>query len=247
MTSIIVNYIPNLPQIPFRHGVGKSEGIVMHSTAVFGDSAAGERNYECSHYENAFVHSFSDPLGTIETADPNYIAYGAGHVANQRFLHAELCQVKNDGTQAAKDLFQTSYGNWTNYAAQRLYDRKLPVKLAQLDGTGTLWQHYDVTKYLGDSNHVDPMDYLITWNITWEQVVTDVQTKYKELETMDQVLARLAALEEKVKVLDKTPAPDWFVKEFGPHVLDGIVNDLNGDVDFWRDTAIILRIKAKGL
>lgn len=247
MTNIIVNYIPNLPHEEFRHGHGAYEGMVMHSTAVYGDSDIGERNYECTHYPDAFVHSFSDPHGTLEVADPAYIAYGAGHAANQRFLHAELCQVKNDGTQAANDLFQASYANWINYAAQRLYDRKLGVTPAQPDGTGTLWQHKNVSDWLGDSDHVDPMDYLITWNITWEQVIADVQTKYKELETMDQVLARLAALEEKVKVLDKTPPPDWFIIEFGSHVLDGIVNDLTGDADFWRDTAIILRIKAKGL
>src|SRR5258708_6818952 len=93
------SYIPNLPQLPFRSGA--YEGIVMHSTAVYGDSALGERNYECSHYADAFVHSFSDPHSTIETANPQFVAWGAGPVANQRYLHSELCQVRNDGSQKA--------------------------------------------------------------------------------------------------------------------------------------------------
>jgi N-acetylmuramoyl-L-alanine amidase CwlA len=179
---IETNLIPNLPQIPFRNGV--YEGIVMHSTAVYGDSALGERNYECSHYQDAFVHAFSDPHSTIETANPQYIAWGAGQIANQRYLHSELCQVKNDGSQKATDDFKASYGNWIEYAAQRLYDRKLGVTCACKDGTGTVWQHYNVTEWLGGSTHVDPMDYLSTWHITWEQVIADIQAKYRELEEM---------------------------------------------------------------
>jgi N-acetylmuramoyl-L-alanine amidase CwlA len=178
------NYIPNLPQIPFRNGVGQFEGIVMHSTAVYGDSALGERNYECSHYQDAFVHAFSDPHSTIETANPNFIAYGAGPTANQRYLHSELCQVKNDGSDQSKADFKASYDNWVNYAAQRLYDRKLGVTCACKEGTGTVWQHYNVTEWLGGSTHVDPMDYLVTWGVTWEQVIADIQAKYKELEEM---------------------------------------------------------------
>lgn len=73
--------------------------------------------------------------------------------------------------------------------------------------------------------------------------------------TMDDILKQLTALasrvttlEQATKVLEKTQMPDWFVKEFGTHSLDGIVTDLTGDTDFWRDTAIILReFKAKNL
>lgn len=65
---------------------------------------------------------------------------------------------------------------------------------------------------------------------------------------MEELLKRIAELEgevnsllETVRVLKKTPAPDWFVLEFGAEALKGIVNDPSGDVDFWRNTAIILR------
>jgi N-acetylmuramoyl-L-alanine amidase CwlA len=242
---IEVNLIPNLPQIPYRYGIGQYEGIVMHSTAVYGDTSLGERNYECSHYENAFVHGFSDPHSTIETASTDYIAYGAGPTANQRYLHLELCQVKNDGSQAATEAFKASYGNWIDYAAQRLYDRKLGVITAKPDGTGTLWQHYQVSQYLGGSTHIDPMDYLKTWLITWDQVVLDVTNKYKELEQMDELLKRVCELEDKVKVLENTAAPDWFVIEFGSDALNGIVNEPVGDENFWRNVAVSIRLNKK--
>lgn len=70
---------------------------------------------------------------------------------------------------------------------------------------------------------------------------------------MEEMLKRMAVLEDKVRqlsnklnVLDVTPPPKWFLDEFGVEALAGIVNDLNGDVDFWRNTAVSLRIKNKG-
>lgn len=240
---IEINYIPNLPQITFRNGA--YEGIVMHSTAVYGDTALGERQYECSHYENAFVHAFSDPHSSIETANPNFIAYGAGPTANQRYLHSELCQVKNDGSQKATDDFKASYGNWINYAAQRLYDRKLGVTCACKEGTGTVWQHKNVTEWLGGSTHVDPMDYLDTWSVTWEQVINDIKKKYEELQTMDELLKKIEALTARTVELEKgclkTVAPAWFVQEFGSADLNGNIHDPTGDENFWRTIAVVLR------
>lgn len=230
------NYIPNLPLIPFRYG--SYEGIVMHATAVYGDTALNQRDYESTHYNEAFVHAFSDKLSTLEIASTNHVAYGAGHVANLRYLHSELCQVKNDGTQQATDDFKASYCNWIDYAAQRLFDRKLDVIPATPDGKGTVWQHYDVTKYLGGSNHTDPMDYLNTWSVTWEQVISDIQNKYKELEKMEEVLARLTALE---KECEKAAAPEWFVKEFGSGNLNGLIDTPTKTKEFWETLAVVLR------
>jgi N-acetylmuramoyl-L-alanine amidase CwlA len=235
---IEINLIPNLPQIPFRTGVGHYEGIVMHATAVYGDNSIIERSYECAHFKDAFVHAFSDPHSTIEVANPNYIAWGAGQVANYRYLHSELCQVKNDGSDKAKADFKASYDNWINYAAQRLYDRKLGVVCACKEGTGTVWQHYNVTQWLGDSTHVDPMDYLTTWAITWEQVIADIQNKYKELGQMDEILARLKVLED---ASEKIAAPTWFVAEFGSADLKGLISEPSKSLEYWQTVATILR------
>lgn len=65
---------------------------------------------------------------------------------------------------------------------------------------------------------------------------------------LDKINARLDAIETKITVLDKISPPNWFTAEFGTHALDGIVTDMTGDVNFWRETAITLReFKAKHL
>jgi hypothetical protein len=70
--------------------------------------------------------------------------------------------------------------------------------------------------------------------------------------TMEDMLRRIEILEAKVtqilnkiSVLDVTPPPKWFVDEFGEDALVGIAHEPNGDVDFWRNTAITLRLKNK--
>lgn len=244
---IIKNYIPGLPCIPYRGGVGAYEGIVLHSTDNNGDSALGERNFESRTFQKAFVHSFSDKLMTLEVADPNYICYGAGNVANQRFLSAELCQVLNDGSREAQYAFRESYANWIEYAATKLYDRKLGVLGAAPDGTGTVWQHAQVSRFLGGTNHSDPMPYLETWGVTWTKVLDDIYDKYKELEELDELKKMVAELALRTEALEKgcmkTAAPQWFVDEFGSADLNGLIHDPMGDENFWRCIAVGLRVK----
>jgi flagellum-specific peptidoglycan hydrolase FlgJ len=67
---------------------------------------------------------------------------------------------------------------------------------------------------------------------------------------MEDMVKRIEALESKVaqllnmvRVLETTPPPNWFVEEFGVNALDGVIHDPNGDVDFWRNTAVTLRLK----
>jgi flagellum-specific peptidoglycan hydrolase FlgJ len=66
---------------------------------------------------------------------------------------------------------------------------------------------------------------------------------------MDGFLKRIIELENKaaqlstiVRVLVETSAPDWFVKEFGAEILKDIVHVPSGDVNFWRNTAVTLRL-----
>lgn len=73
-----------------------------------------------------------------------------------------------------------------------------------------------------------------------------------EMGAMDDILKRIALLEDKVtqlnvqiKALEVTPPPKWFLDEFGENALVGIVNDPNGDLDFWRNAALSLRLKNK--
>lgn len=65
---------------------------------------------------------------------------------------------------------------------------------------------------------------------------------FNSMQIIDDLQKRVAALESR---LAKTSAPDWFITEFGPNALSGIVNDLTGDENFWRNTAVSLRIAKK--
>jgi N-acetylmuramoyl-L-alanine amidase CwlA len=177
-----IDWIPGLPQIPYRGGVGMYEGVVMHDTCSPGDTAASERAYESRTYNAAFVHEFIDPTTIIQVADPTYIAYGAGRIANQRFVHLELCSADT------AEEFEWAFDMWCQRAAVHLANRGLPVLPAQPDGTGTLWGHFEVSGFLGGSDHMDPIDTLAKWGKTWDDVVArvtqhyDVITKGDELE-----------------------------------------------------------------
>lgn len=174
-----VEWIPNLPTISYRNGVGQWEGVVMHQTCNDSDTAEGERNWEVQTFNDAFVHEFIDPAQVLQVANPNYIAYGAGHVANARFIHLELC---HSDTQ---DEFDKSYDMWCERAAEFLFAKQLGVSKAEPSGHGTLWSHNDVTQYLGGTDHTDPIEYLQKWGKTWDDVVTQVKKCYDLLAAGD--------------------------------------------------------------
>lgn len=172
---VIYDWVPGLPQIPYRGGFGMWEGVVMHQTANPNDTARSERAYEATTFQDAFVHEFIDPNEIIQVADPNYIAYGAGPNANPRFIHLELC------SNANADEFSRSFDRWCQRAAFFLAARKLGVKQASPDGSGTLWSHYDVSRYLGGTDHTDPIDYIQRWGKSWQDVVNTVQKHYNAI------------------------------------------------------------------
>src|SRR5437763_1510273 len=82
--SINQNFLQGIPQNPYRNGVGTYEGVVCHATACYNDSDESERNYEQGHWNDAFVHGFVDEDSITQTAPFGYLAWGAGHTANQR-------------------------------------------------------------------------------------------------------------------------------------------------------------------
>jgi N-acetylmuramoyl-L-alanine amidase CwlA len=167
-----INWIPGLPEIPYHAGVGQYEGVVMHQTANPNDTAASERAYESQHFNEAFVHEFIDPTQILQVANPD-LAYGAGQFANKRFIHLELCSAKT------REQFEKSFDMWCERAAVHLAARKLGVSNAQPNGTGTLWGHFQVSKYLGGTDHTDPVDYLKQWGKTWDSVLERVLNHYE--------------------------------------------------------------------
>ncbi|WP_454638876.1 N-acetylmuramoyl-L-alanine amidase [Bacillus mycoides] len=157
--------IPDLPKQPYRYGVGAYEGVVAHSTATPEAPAINIQKYETRTWRNAFVHYAVDWNETIQIADTKYIAYGGGPSANKRFVHVELCET------ADYDKFKHSYDKYVKLLAKILRDRGLFVEKG-------LWTHYDVTKYLGGTDHEDPLDYLKSHGVSEAQFRADVQRSY---------------------------------------------------------------------
>ncbi|WP_410985621.1 N-acetylmuramoyl-L-alanine amidase [Bacillus cereus] len=157
--------IPDLPKQPYRYGVGAYEGVVAHSTATPEAPAINIQKYETRTWRNAFVHYAVDWNETIQIADTKYIAYGAGPSANKRFVHVELCETAN------YDKFKRSYDKYVKLLAKILKDNNLSVEKG-------LWTHCDVTKYLGGTDHEDPLDYLRSHGVSEAQFRADVQRAY---------------------------------------------------------------------
>ncbi|ANS46156.1 bifunctional autolysin [Bacillus thuringiensis] len=164
--------IPDLPKQPYRYGVGAYEGVVAHSTATPEAPAINIQRYETRTWRHAFVHYEVDWNESIQIADIKYIAYGAGPGANKRFVHIELCETAD----YAK--FKRSYEKYVKLLAKILKDNNLSVEKG-------LWTHNDVRKYLGGTDHEDPIDYLRSHGVSESQFRSDVQRAYNNGEIME--------------------------------------------------------------
>jgi N-acetylmuramoyl-L-alanine amidase CwlA len=190
-----IHWIPGLPEKPYRAGVGLYEGVVMHQTATPGDTAARQRAYESRHFNEAFVHEFIDPTQILQVANPAYLAYGAGQFANKRFIHLELCSART------REQFEQSFDMWCQRAAVHLAARKLGVSNAKPNGSGTLWGHFQVSEYLGGTNHTDPVDYLIQWGKTWDSVLERVLKHYESISNGDEYIMKAEDANKLIAIL----------------------------------------------
>ena len=160
----------------YRGGFGKVEGIVAHETANNTSNIAGEISYMTRNHNNAFVHAFVDHSQVIEIHPPELGSWGAGRVANQRYIHIELVRVHSF------DQFAQSINNYSDYVANLLYAYNLGVKDADNNGgVGTLWSHRGVSKFLGSTNSPDPHAYFESWGYNWNDFVKLVRIKHSAL------------------------------------------------------------------
>ncbi|MDN5829896.1 MAG: glucosaminidase domain-containing protein, partial [Staphylococcus equorum] len=159
-----------LPQYSYRYG--KPEGIVLHETANDNSTITGEINYMKNNYNSAFVHAYIDGDRIIETANTDYLAWGAGPAANDRFIHVELVHTHD------YDSFARSINNYADYAATNLLYYGLSPDSAEYDGQGTVWTHQAVSTFLGGSNHTDPHGYLASFNYSYDELYDLIYEKY---------------------------------------------------------------------
>ncbi|RAK49242.1 hypothetical protein BHX94_07785 [Macrococcoides bohemicum] len=160
------------PKIAYRNGVAKPEGIVAHETANPTSTIDGEIAYMKRNYTNAFVHAFIDDKRIVEVADTDYISWGAGPVANPRYINVELVRVYG------KEAFSRSINNYADYFATNLLYYGLPLDNAHYDGNGTVWNHKGVSNFLGGTDHTDPIGWFQANNYTFDEFYNLVSEKY---------------------------------------------------------------------
>ncbi|GHP14249.1 hypothetical protein YK48G_16740 [Lentilactobacillus fungorum] len=141
------------PHYKYRHGKGKPEGVVVHETGNPHSDIFGEIAYMKKNYRNAFVHSFVDDDHIINIANTNYLAWGVGYPGNARFVQFEQVEMHT------KKNFAQEVENAAYYVAYLLKEYKLKPNDACYDGKGTVWSHAAAAKYLGGSDHTDPVGY----------------------------------------------------------------------------------------
>ncbi|RIO81154.1 autolysin [Staphylococcus gallinarum] len=163
----IASYLPK-----YNYRYGKPEGIVMHDTANDNSTITGEINYMKNNYNSAFVHAYVDGNRIIETANTDYLAWGAGAPANERFIHVELVHTHD------YDSFARSINNYADYAATNLRYYGLKPDSAEYDGAGTVWTHKAVSTYLGGTDHSDPHGYLAAHNYSYDELYDLIYEKY---------------------------------------------------------------------
>ncbi|MFV5900427.1 glucosaminidase domain-containing protein [Staphylococcus gallinarum] len=163
----IASYLPK-----YNYRYGKPEGIVMHDTANDNSTITGEINYMKNNYNSAFVHAYVDGNRIIETANTDYLAWGAGAPANERFIHVELVHTHDYNS------FARSINNYADYAATNLRYYGLKPDSAEYDGAGTVWTHKAVSTYLGGTDHSDPHGYLAAHNYSYDELYDLIYEKY---------------------------------------------------------------------
>lgn len=150
-------------KIKYRNN-GKPEGIVIHETADPGATAMNEAIYFNREWNTmyAYVHAFVDHKQVIQMMTPNYGVWGAGPMANNRFVQVELCE------ETTRNNFAKSVNNDAIYAAKILHRYNLKPTNATHNGKGTVWSHAAVSKFLGGTDHGDPVGYFAKWGYSMD-------------------------------------------------------------------------------
>ena len=157
------------------------QGIVVHETATPNATALNEANYFYNNWNTALtmVHALVDDQQIIQIHPTNETVWGAGPAANGRFIQIELSNFPVGTTSREK--FAKSVNNDAYYIATLLKQYNLTPDNAESDGTGTVWSHHAVSKFLGGTNHTDPTGYFASWGYSMDQFFDLIVQKYNAL------------------------------------------------------------------
>lgn len=162
----------------YNNGKGHPTMIINHDTANDNSNINGEIAYMIRNQDAAFVHDFVDGNRLVGIADTDYLAWGAGPQGNGRGVQIEQVHVHS------KDDFAREIMNLAQFNVNIMKQYGLTPSLGQPNGSGSVWTHAMVSRYLGGSDHADPDGYWAqnakqwfgsTYNINdFESLVSDI-------------------------------------------------------------------------
>ena len=137
----------------YLNGKGRPTMVINHDTANPNSTIDGEIAYMTRNQESAFVHEFVDGNRMIGIADTDYISWGSGPQGNSRGVQVEQVHVHS------KDEFARELMNLAQFNVNIMKQYGLTPSIGQANGSGSIWTHAMVSRYLGGSDHVDPDGY----------------------------------------------------------------------------------------
>jgi len=162
----------------YENGVGKPEGVIIHDTAVDGDSAHIEEQSFNNNWQTyqAYVHAFVDNGNIIQIHNTDYMVWGAGPTANNKFIQVEICH------ESTTDGFARSVANQAYYAAAKLIQYGLP------DTPGvTVMSHQQAAQKWHETNHIDPNEYFVRFGYNMDQMNDLISYYYNNLKSSGSV------------------------------------------------------------
>ena len=158
---------------------GKPEGVVLHEPANTG-LIQNQIAYELRDPENnGIVHAWSSDAEIREILSTDYKCWGAGGVANARFAQIECCRFDNKARAVA------SIDRGLFWAAYQLFYYNLPCTDATKTGSGTVWTHLAVSRFLGNTDHTDPIAYWSSVGVSWDAAFAQIKRYYDALHAGD--------------------------------------------------------------
>lgn len=164
-------HVPGLPKYKYSTPDGKPTAVGLHWVGNYKSYKSGEIAWMSRNWNNAFVHAFVDHTGVTEVANTDYLCWGIGPKGNSWMVQIEM--VHSD----TKEQFFKCLDHYIFWAAYQhyYYDMGRKVDNAEADGWGTVWTHNAVSRHLGGTDHIDPMDYISKWGVTLNQVINKMQ------------------------------------------------------------------------
>lgn len=145
--------------------------LVVHSTATPNATARNEAQYFKNNWRSTetYVQLVVDDKECYQVGAIGYVAWGAGYTANhQSPLQIELCEFPNDPLRA-----QEAYINFVHLIRQFCDILGIP-KLLDRDGRGVKTHNY-LARTNHETDHTDPLTYLNSIGISFEQFRSDVE------------------------------------------------------------------------